>query len=202
VPPSWKHRLKLAAIPSTVFAAVVFGFGWMSVSPFASWPLGLLILLCLPAVIPFVLLVTDLAWQQGGRRRWGARVTPPTFRWGDVLTARQATFAGALGVLVFVSFFVGFIDDRGSPKMVNGELVFTDRGKVIGPATEREADEVRTLESRMFIGHLMLVGVVGLLARVPPAAASPASKRPATGARGLRGRPGGPRQPSNDDEEA
>lgn len=104
-------------------------------------------------------------------------------------------FAGALGVLVFVSFFLAINDYRGSPEMVNGELVFTDHGEVIGPATERQADEARTRESRMLSGHLMLFGVVGLLARVPPATVTPGIERPASRARGLRGRPGGPRQP-------
>lgn len=196
---TWKRRLKLAAIPSTVFAAFVFIFGWMPVSPFASWPLGLLILLCVPALIPFALTATDLAQQHGGRRfRRGlnAPLLPtPKFRWRDVLTTRQATFAGALGVLVFVSFFIAFRDYRGSPEMVNGKLVFTDHGKVIGPATERQADEARTRDSRMFSGHLMLFGVVGLLARVPPATIPPRKKRPDSSARWLRGRPGGPRQP-------
>jgi len=170
---SRQQRLKMAAIPSTVFAGVVFSFGWLSVSPFASMPLGLLLLLCAPVLIPFVLTVVNLAEQQNGRRFSGApaaRLQPaPEFRWRDVLTSRRATFAGALGVLVFVSFFLAFKDYRGTPEMVNGALVFTDHGDVIGPATERQADEARTRETRMFSGHLMLFGVVGLLARVPPA---------------------------------
>jgi hypothetical protein len=196
---SWKRWLKLAAIPSTVFAAVVFILGWMSVSPLASWPLGPLLLLCVPAVIPFVLTATEVAPQQRVRRLRGGLTAPqlptPRFRWRDVLTTRRATFAGALGVLVFVSFFLAFSDYRGSPEMVNGKLVFTDHGKVIGPATERQADEARTLESRMFSGHLMLFGVVGLLARVPTVTIQPRKKRPVSRARSLRGRPGGPRQP-------
>ena len=200
---SWKYWLRLTAIPSTVFAAVVFIFGWMSVSPLASWPLGLTASLCIPALIPFVILLTDLAQQQGVRRSRGGLTAPqlpiPKFRWRGVLTARRAAFAGVLGVLVFVSFFIAASDYRGSPEMVNGRLVFTDHGKVVGPATQRQADEARTRESRMFSGHLMLFGVVGLLARVPPATVPSRDKRPRSRARSLRGRPGGPRQPPIDD---
>jgi hypothetical protein len=197
VSPSWQHRLKLAAIPSTVFAAVVFSLGWKSVSPFASWPLGLILLLSVPAVVPFALAAMELAGQQGGRRSRRApaplEVPPPEFRWRDVLTPRQAVVVGAVGVVVFVSFFMAWTSYRGSPETVNGELVFTDRGEVIGPATEREADEARTLTSRMFTGHLMLFGVLGLLASVPTLAVSPQTKRPASRARGPGSRPGGPR---------
>lgn len=95
---------------------------------------------------------------------------------------------------MIVSLFLAFNDSRGSPETINGELVFTDHGNVIGPATERQADEARTHDSRMFSGHLMLFGVIGLLARVPPATVPPRNKRPSSRARGLRGRPGGPRQ--------
>ncbi|MFN0030387.1 MAG: hypothetical protein ACKV2O_24805 [Acidimicrobiales bacterium] len=179
---SRKHLLKLAASPSTVFATVVFMFGWKPVSPFSSWPLELLIVLCLPAMIPFVLLVVDLAAQQGGRRFRGGLTTPrlptPKFRWRNVLTTPRATFVGALGVLVFVSFFSAFNSYRGSPEIVDGKLVFTDHGRVIGPATERQADEARTQDSRMFSGHLMLFGMVGLLARVPPSTAPPRAMPP------------------------
>ena len=196
---SWKHRLRLVAIPSTVFAAVVFGFGWMSVSPFASWPLWLHVVLCAPAMIPFLFLAKDLQQQWGARRFRGEltapRLAPPRFRWRDVLTTRRAIFAGALGVVVFVSFFIAFTDYRGSPEMVDGQLVFTDHGEVIGPATERQADEARTRVSRMVGGHLMLFGVVGLLAHVPPATVPSRNKRPKGRARGLSGRPGGPREP-------
>lgn len=157
---AWQQRLKLAAIPSTVFAAAVFSFGWRSVSPFASWPFALLILLCVPAIVPFVLLATGLAARHGGRRSRNSdlapQLPPPKFRWRDVLTPPRALFAGALGVVVFVSFFLAFNDYSGSPEMVDGELVFTDHGEVIGPAIERQADEARTRESRMFSGHLML----------------------------------------------
>ncbi len=178
---SWKHRLKLAAIPSTLFAAVVFSFGWKSVSPFASWPIGLLIVLSAPALIPFVVMTIDLGRQQRPRRFGRGPFSPqlPTqrFQWRDVLTSRQAAFVGALGVVVFVSFFVAFAQYRGSPEVVNGELVFTDHGKVVGPATERQAAEARTQQSRMFSGHLMLFGVVGLLARVPPATTPPRNEQ-------------------------
>lgn len=182
-----------------MFAAVVFSFGWLEVSPFASWPLGLVVLLCGPALIPFVLLVVDLAPRSSGRgfrNAFSASQVPPTkLRWRDVLTTRRATFVGALVVLVFVSFFQALADYRGSPEMVNGELVFTDHGEVVGPATEREADEARTRESRMFSGHLMLFGVIGLLGRVPPTTDVPRGKRPVSRAHVPSGRPGGPRQP-------
>lgn len=194
----WKRRLRLASIPSTAFAALVFSFGWMSVSPFASWPFGLIALPCVPALIPFALTAADLSTQQGGRLFRGGRTAPGflarRLHWRDFMTVQRALFAAALSVLVSASFFMAFDDYRGSPEVVNGTLVFTDHGRVIGPATEREADEARTRESRMISGHLMLFGVLGLLARVPSPTAPARSKRPESRARSLSGRPGGPRR--------
>ena len=42
---SWKCWLRLAAIPSTVFAAVVFILGWMSVSPLLSVVLAVAVII-------------------------------------------------------------------------------------------------------------------------------------------------------------
>ena len=195
---SWKARLKLAGIPSTAFAAIVFACGWLPVSPFASGDLGLVIALCLPALIPvFILLWSVIQQNLVGFNDGRLTDSRPNsrFRWRDVLTARRAVVVGVLAVLVFVSFSLAMYGHRGSPEMVNGELVFTDHGKVIGPATEREADEARTRETRLFSGHLMLFGVVGLLARVRPPTVAPHSQRPRSSSHRVRGRPGGPRQP-------
>jgi hypothetical protein len=195
---SWKYWLRLVALPSTVFAAIVFSLGLRSVSPFASWPIGLIMVLCLPSILPPIILLGELSPQTGGRRfRRGlsAPLLPtPRFSWRNVLTVRRATFVGALGALVLVCFLAAMKDHRGSPEMINGELVFTEHGEVIGPATEREADEARTRETRMFSGHLLLFGVVGQLARVPPTTIPPRNRRPSSRARELNGRPGGRRQ--------
>lgn len=194
--PAWRRRARVAAIPSTLFAAVVFVLGWMEVSPFAAWPLGLILLLSAPALVPFVMLTADLSAARG-RRRWSPLDAPPlptpVFRWRDVLTRRQSVVVGLLAVVVAVSFLLSIGESRGTPETVDGRLVFTDRGTVIGPATPRQADEERTRVSRMFGGHLMLFGVVGLLASVPPASSASRHPRPSSGAPSRLDRPGGPR---------
>ncbi len=181
-----------------VFAGVVFVYGWTPVSPFASWPLGLILLLAAPAVVPFAILVGAVSGRARRNRVNGDvpsfLASAPRFRWSDVLTTRRAVFAGCLAVLVFVSFFAAFRDYRGSPELVDGQLVFTDHGRILGPATQQDADEARTRESRMFTGHLMLFGVVGLLAQVPPAPTPPTTRRtpvtrPPGRGRARRGRP-------------
>lgn len=200
----------MASIPSVAFAAMVFACGWLDVSPFASWPLGLVILLCAPSMVPFLLLVRESALRFPAQVRRRSRAARPAtflpqekFRWGSVLTRRRAIVLGVLTVVVFFSFFSAMGSYRGSPEVIDGQLVFTDHGKVLGPATQRDADEARTRESRIFTGHLMLFGMVGLLAQVPPQTGAASGSRPGPTGRRLRNRPPGRRpQPADDDPES
>lgn len=204
-----QHLLRLASIPSVTFAALVFACGWLDVSPFAAWPLGLVILLCAPSVVPFVLLLFSIEKTTGRRvlRRPTALKPPPPgflvqkkFRWRSVLTRRRAIVLAVLAGLVSVSFVRGIVDHRGTPERVDGELVFTDHGKAVGPATQRDADEASTRDSRMFSGHLMLFGMAGLLAQIPPLTGAALETRPGPTGRRTRNRPGGPRRQPADDE--
>lgn len=199
-----QHLLRLASLPSVAFAAVVFACGWLDVSPFASWPLRMVILPCTPAVVPFVLLLFEVEKTTGRRvlrRPTELKPRPPEFlvqkkfRWRSMLTRRRAIVLAVLAGLVSVSFVRGIFDHRGTPERVNGELVFTDHGKVVGPATQRDADAASTRDSRMFSGHLMLFGMVGLLAEIPPLTGASRDTRPPPTGRRRRNRPGRPRLP-------
>jgi hypothetical protein len=204
---SWRRWLRLAATPFVAFAAVVFLCGFIDVSPFASWSQGLVLLLCAPSMVPLIVLVTEIQAMPGGptlRRRNAFMPQPPEFlpqgkfRWISVLTPRRATVVGLLTVVVVVSFFSALAGYRGSPEMVDGQLVFTDHGKVIGPATQREADEASTSLSRLFTGHFLLFGTIGLLAEVPAFDPAAERTRPRPLSRARRNRPPGsgrPRRP-------